>query len=300
MKNSDPSVAIVIVNYNNYLDTIECLESLKSIDYKNYSVFLVDNGSQNESVKYLSKYITTFPKEVFLLTTEKNLGFAGGCNLAIKKALELKYDYILLLNNDTIVEKDFLSKMISLSESRSDIGIVGCKIRYYNDKQKIWYAGGYISWFRFSGVHIGINEIDRGQYDKMKDVTFITGCCMLIKNEVLSRVGLLCEDFFLYNEDLDYCVRVMDHGYRLVYCPDSIVYHKVGQASGGEKSPFSIKCFVKSKKIFFKKNRRRVSFVRYYISYSLWFVFTFVKGVFAFFTGKVMVGRAYMEGLFLG
>lgn len=298
MKYINEKVAIIIVNYNNCFDTTQCLDSLKEIDYNYHEIYIVDNNSTNDSVLKLDRYISNYPKKIHFIKSNKNLGFAGGNNLAIRKALESDFDYFLLLNNDTVVEKDFLSEMLSIADRDDNIGIIGPKIRYFHNPQLIWYAGGYIDWFRFSGVHYGLNEIDRGQYDQIREVSFITGCCMLIKREVIEKVGLLCEDYFLYNEDLDYCVRVMDSGYKLIYNPKSVIYHKVGQSSGGEKSPVAIRHFVRSKKLFFKKFGYKVSKINYLISYSLWIQYTLLKGILAIIEGKIDEGKAYLEGLF--
>lgn len=247
-------VFIIVVNYNNYNDTIECVESLKDIDYENYQIIIIDNGSQNDSYDELKKKLPN----CLIMRSDKNLGFAGGNNLGIKYALTNGADYILLLNNDTIVEKDFLTYMVKAAEEDEKIGIVGGKINYYDKKDCIWFAGGKIDWLKFRVEHIGQREIDRGQYDKRCEITFMTGCCMLIKRKVFEKVGLLPEEYFMYFEDVDFCVRASEAGFKIIYEPKAKIYHKVGFSSGGEESPFALRWNNRNRILFMKKYKYNV------------------------------------------
>ena len=223
-----PKIGIIIVNFNGYKDTIDCLNSLRKITYSNYVIIVVDNASNNESVAELKKTIHT---EV-LLCSESNTGFSGGNNIGIKYALEHDCDYCLLLNNDTEVDQDFLSFLVEVAEQSKGKTVVTPKIRYYSDKTKIWYAGGMLNNITSRTNHIGINETDEGQYDESKPVTFVSGCCMLIPREIVDSVGLMEESFFLYCEDLEYCLRITGKGFELRYEPHSIIYHKVNASTG--------------------------------------------------------------------
>lgn len=244
-----PLVYIILLNYNGYKDTIECLESLEKITYKNYRIVVVDNASIDGSEKIIKN---KFPEHIFI-QAGSNLGFSGGNNVGIKYALQQGTDYVLLLNNDTIVEPDFLEPLVEEAEKSDQIGIMGGKINYYYDKNIIWSAGGYISDIKGCGYHYGIKEVDEGQYDEKREVTFLTGCIQLIKREVLEKVGLYDEDYFLYFEDVDYCYRTIKNNFKLVYVPTSKIYHKIS-ASTGDESSLALYYNHRNRLLFIKKN----------------------------------------------
>lgn len=234
MKNCEPKVCIILVNYNSHKDTTECVKSLLEIDYSNYNVILVDNASTEEDPVFEDTFLR---EKTILLKSDVNNGFSGGNNIAIKYAqAELEPDYFLLLNNDTIVDKHFLKEMVNCSKEYSDHAVIGGKIYYYHENNMLWYAGGSYNTDSGFAAHYGYKQIDDGSYSKNLYVSFITGCLMLIPREIIERVGLLNEEYFLYSEDTDYCCRVKNAGYDLVYCAKSIIYHKVS-ASTGENSP---------------------------------------------------------------
>lgn len=245
------SVAIIIVNYNGWRDTIECLESLRECSYPTYSVYVVDNGSKDESVEQI-RNIEYRISNIKLLITESNLGFSGGNNVGIKKALEDGAEYVLLLNNDTVVSKDFLTKLVGAAEGDLKIGIVGPKIYFADESgsladardklapifksRRIWFGGGKLNWLRTRGYHL-----DYGTQDdlcersptsyKLADIDYITGCCLLIKREVIDKIGLMPEDYFLYYEDVDWCLRAKQAGYRVMYTAEAYIWHKVSRST---------------------------------------------------------------------
>lgn len=221
-----PSVFIVLLNYNGVHDTLECVESLQKITYPNFRIIVVDNGSSGDDVQQLR----SLGKIILLIESDINLGFSGGNNLGIKSALESGAEYILLLNNDTVVEPDFLERLIDGFGEDDQIGITVPKINYYAEKGRVWYGGGYISKYRASGFTNGVGE-DETKYSTDKDVSFATGCCLLIKSSSISKVGLMDEGYFLYLEDTDYCMRYINAGYRIKYIGGSKIYHKVSAAT---------------------------------------------------------------------
>lgn len=257
-----PSVYIILVNYNGYKDTIECINSLTKINYDNYKIVIVDNASTDNSLNILKEKL----KDCVIIQEKSNLGFAGGNNLGIKYALNHKADYVMLLNNDTLVEPNFLNIMIDSFNKDYKIGMVGCKIMYYPEKNIIWYGGGCIDWFKFIGIHYGIGQADKGQCDNEREIDFMTGCCILMKKEVLKKVGFLSEEYFMYFEDVDFCVKVREAGYKIWYNFNAIIYHKVGLSSGGEESLFSIKWCTKNRLIFMNKYKDKVSNFKYFLS----------------------------------
>lgn len=220
-------VYIIILNWNGKNDTLECLKSLEKINYGNYKIIAVDNGSSDGSVFEIKE---KHPQTI-IIENKKNLGFAGGNNIGIKYAINDEVDYVLLINNDTTVEENFLNELVNVGESDKKTGILGPKICYYDEPKIIWSAGGNVNWLKNKGVHIGLNEVDRGQYNKTKEADYLTGCCLLIKREVIEKIGVLSEDYFLYYEDTDFCLRAKNAGYKCVFVSGSKIYHKVSRST---------------------------------------------------------------------
>ena len=223
-----PKVSIIILNWNGWADTLECLASLNRLDYNNFEIILIDNASKERpplvSVQFLKLAI-------FQIFNEKNLGFAGGNNQGIKIALERGADYVLLLNNDTTIETDFLSKLIEAGENNKAYGIFGPVIYCSDEPEKIWFAGGQFNWLKTRGSHIFIKPSE-----EFKKVDYITGCCLLAKKTVIEKIGLLSEDYFLYYEDADYCERAKKHNIKLWYDPSIVIWHKNAQSTDGSGS----------------------------------------------------------------
>jgi GT2 family glycosyltransferase len=224
---SQKKVHIILLNWNNEEDTLECIESLEEINYGNYKIIIVDNGSETKSVLKIEK---KYP-EMKIIKNKENLGFAGGNNVGIKYAIEDGADYVLLLNNDTTVEEDFLEKLVEAGELDKENGLLGSKTNYHSEQNRIWFAGGKVSWMKNKGTHIGLDEIDQGQYDKIKEVDYLTGCCLLVKREVIEKIGVLEEDYFLYYEDTDFSLRAKNTGYKIMYIPKSKIYHKISRST---------------------------------------------------------------------
>lgn len=242
------TVSIILVDYNSQDNTRECLSSVLQIKAKTfrYRVIIIDNASKKPFT--LTKKLQN--KNVEIVRSQANLGFTGGNNLAINYTRKHHQpDYVLLLNNDTIVDPDFAEEMLKCLRADVSAGIIGSKIYFYKGREYhaksytrnekgnvIWFAGASIDWLNLAAFHKGVDEIDRGQFDDQDETDFVTGCSMLIPVSVIDRVGLLSEDYFLYLEDVDYSLRVRQAGYKLKYCPKSIVWHKNAGSSGGAGS----------------------------------------------------------------
>lgn len=220
-------VYVIVLNWNGKDDTLECLRSLRSTNYDNYQIVLVDNGSEDDSVKAVRE---SFP-EVEIVETGKNLGFAGGNNVGMKYAAQKGADYVFLINNDTTVDPNYLTELVAVGDSDANIGLIGSKIYYHSEPDTIWFAGGKTNWLKNKGEHIGLNEKDHRQYETQKEVDYLTGCSLLIKKEVIDKIGVLEEDYFLYYEDTDFSMRARNAGYKIVYAPKSIIYHKVSRST---------------------------------------------------------------------
>jgi hypothetical protein len=222
-------IAIIIVNYNGYIDTAECIESIQKSTYFLYQIIVVDNKSTDDSVDNLKKYQNIY--SFVLLEINDNRGFSAGNNFGIKYAIDQQFDYILLLNNDTLVDSSLLHELVKTEEIYFDKAIITSKIYYAYDKDVLWYAGGKFNKITSRTEHIGIHEIDQGQYDTEKKVSLISGCCMFFPCESVNVIGLMDEDYFLYCEDTDYGCRFVEAGFDLVYQPKAILYHKVNSST---------------------------------------------------------------------
>lgn len=245
-----PSIFIIIINWKGWQDTVVCLKSLLKNDYKNFQVVVIDNRSQDESYEKLLEWCRARDRFT-VFQTETNLGFAGGNNIGIKYALDKNADFILLLNNDTIVTEEFLSGLVKTAKEE-EAGIVGCKILYHSDAL-IWYLGGKMSWLRGGAYHPGKGRSEHIITNKPFEVDFVTGCMMLIKREVFGKIGLLDESYFLYNEDADYCMKAFKNGIKMVVDPLTTIYHKERSTDGGWKS-YHIYYLIRNKLIFMKRH----------------------------------------------
>jgi hypothetical protein len=234
---ANPKVFVILVNWNNWDETRECLESLAAVIYSDYEVIIVDNGS-NERPPVAKR------GRVELLCNDSNLGFAGGNNVGIKYALDHGADYVMLLNNDTVVAPDFLTELVRTSEKNFSSGILGSQIYKYGTDEVV-FDGGKINIWLNKAEHTGnaeslppssIPPLRKGGVGGGGGVDYITGAAMLMKREVIEKIGLMREEFFLYYEDVDWCLRARRAGYKCVLVPTSKVWHKVS-ATTKEGSP---------------------------------------------------------------
>jgi len=248
MNLSDLKVAIVLLNYRSKKETVECLESLEKI--KNEITAIIVDNSPTESRDFIKEKIKEIKKfNVELIKSDVNTGFSGGNNIGIHHALANGYDYVLILNNDTVVDENFLSNLLLTAEKDKKVGAVVPKIyfakghefhkkRYKKEElgKVIWYAGGIIDWKNVIGLHRGVDEVDKGQYDKTLETEYATGACMLLKKEAIEDVGMFDEDFFLYYEDSDLSMRMKKKGYKILFEPSSFIWHKNASSTGGSGS----------------------------------------------------------------
>ncbi len=263
-----PKVAIIILNYNCWKDTIETVQSVIKNDYSNFEVFVVDNCSTDDSWQKLNQWYTTFgsfnlklKSSFFLVQNPVNNGFAGGNNFGIKIATKKRVDYFLILNPDVEVEKNFLSEMVKFYEnslksrtlnlSKRKIGFVGPRIFYHHNRNLIYSNGGKINWSFTKGKLIDNGEnfknIDSEtpfavknqkdfRYKGFKEMPFetdyVSGTALLIHKNVLNDIGLMDESFFLYYEDTEWALRASKKGYKHFIVPSSIIYHKESVSTG--------------------------------------------------------------------
>jgi len=209
---------------------MECLDSLNRLDYSNFEIILIDNGSKERPPLVNVQFLKL---SIFQIFNDKNLGFAGGNNQGINIALERGADYILLLNNDTTVEPDFLKKLVAVAEANKDYGILGPVINFYDQPEEIWFAGGQLNGLKTQGRHIFI-----APKNNLEKVDYITGCCLLIKKEVIEKIGLLAEEYFLYYEDTDWCQRARRAGYLCGLAGEAKIFHKQSRSAQEFSYPY--------------------------------------------------------------
>ncbi len=247
-----PKVYIVVLNYNGKIDTLECLESIFRISYSNFQVILVDNNSEDGSVEAVRK---KFGRRVGIIQNKLNLGFAEGNNVGIRKALKGSADYILILNNDTVVNPNFLDILLKNVQTHPGFVVFSPQIRKYPEKNKIWYGGGRFIWplasvEMFNRGHL----INKTKLKKPTQVSFVSGAAMLVKASVFKKVGVLDKKFFLYWEETDWEARALRVGMKFLYVPDAVIWHKVGASSGGAKNPKMQYYFWRNNLLFARKN----------------------------------------------
>ncbi len=241
-------IYIILINYNSQKNTIECLDSLSKIKTSGFeiSTIVVNNSPENIIVVNEERYKSIGLKLIF---SAENVGFSGGMNLGISEAIKNNTDYILIHNNDTLVKQDFLQKLFDFAEKNENVGIMSPKIyfakgfefhkdRYRNDElgRVVWYAGGEIDWKNVIGQNMNVDEVDNGQFDKNIEVDFATGCSMLIRSDLIRKIGSFNEKYFLYYEDADLSVRAKKNGDKVYLVADSIVWHKNAGSAGGSGS----------------------------------------------------------------
>jgi len=226
----EPFIGIIMVNYNGLTDTVECIDSIRQMSYKNFKIIVVDNKSTDDSVKRLRE--KKMEADFELIECESNLGFSAGNNAGIQYALDLGVEYLLLINNDTLTDTEFLKNLMDKTTQLPKNSVTTGTIYYSENRKMIWYGGGGFNKRTAKVSHFGFgSQMFRLPPDPI-EVSFISGCCMCIPSAIIEKVGLLDENYFLYEEDVDYCYRLQNNGVKLFYIPDAVLYHKVSSSTG--------------------------------------------------------------------
>lgn len=272
-----PKVSIIILNWNGSKDTLPCLTSLFKITYPNYEIIVVDNASQAEDI---FKIRQKFPS-LNILKNKTNLGFAEGNNVAIRQILKQgQSDFILLLNNDTTVTKNFLNHLVETAQNYQNSGILGPKIYYYRRQgnTKVIQSIG-------SMINLSLGKISpvKQKNNCPLAVDFVTGACLLIKTAVIKKIGLLDKKFFCVFEDADWCLRAKTAGFLILYVPRSVIYHKVGQTI---KKTSPVYYYTRNLFWFEFKHASPLQLLLFLLNY---FIFIFP----AYFFGYLLVKRNY-------
>lgn len=229
-------IFVITVNWNGKKDTLDCLQSLDRVEFAGeLGVVVVDNASKDGSLKSIRERFGN----VHIIANRTNRGFSGGNNQGLEFALRHGADYVLLVNNDTILAQQAVQHLYESLEKHKDVGVASPKIYFlggsefhhtrYKDSERgkvLWYAGGLIDWDTVSASHRGVDEVDKGQYDQEAKTDFATGCAMMIRVQILKEVGFFDERYYLYYEDLDLTMRIKKRGAEIRYVPGAIIWHK--------------------------------------------------------------------------
>lgn len=284
-----PLVTIVTVNYNQPGETAEMLDSVMKISYPNIEIIVVDNGSTVGNLEEaISEYAT-----VKIIKSPENMGFAGGNNLGIRASTG---DYILLLNNDTLVHPDFLEPLVIKCQENPKIGVVSPKIYFFHSPGVLQYTGvSEINTLTTRGGGWGSRMKDEGQFESDTETFFGHGAAMLIPKKVIEQVGLMAEIFFLYYEEMDWCKRIRNAGYKIFYVHNSVVYHKESVSTGRE-SPLKTYYLNRSRILYLRRN---VKFPKLLISIAYQAFVAIPKNIVQFIVqGKPKHLKAYYSAIF--
>jgi GT2 family glycosyltransferase len=225
-----PSVHVVTINWNGLSDTLACLDSLKAQDYDNVKIHVVDNASEASEPAALA---AAHP-DVEILKQETNLGFCGGNNVAIRSAVTAGADYVLVLNNDTIVPPQLISELVAASNRIADVGAVSPLILSYPETDTVWFAGS--AWEAetagFRHLLAGCHRTEQRATEPIESL-YACGCCMLVSAQVLEQIGLMDERYFAYYDEADWCSRMTEAGLRCYVIPSATVLHRVSRSTPG-------------------------------------------------------------------
>src|SRR5829696_3287994 len=219
-------VATVVLTWNGRDDTLRCLESLERLDWPRHSTIVVDNGSTDGT----TAAVEAAHPDVTVIDTGQNLGFAAGNNVGLKAALEMGADFALLLNNDTVVAPDLVTRLVEEADRHPDAGALCPLIYYLDEPDRIWYAGARFDARRgHNGRHTGYGERDYGQYDRIREIGRATGAAMMVRRKVIEEVGMLDGELFLQVEDVEWSLRMRRAGWRIFFVPSGKVWHHVSR-----------------------------------------------------------------------
>ena len=258
-----PLVSIISVNYNQKEETFDFLDSVEDSDYENIEVILVDNGSKDPIGNSIEKKYNNLT----YLYSENNLGFAGGNNLGMVSS---KGKYLVFLNNDTIIPPDFISKMVSFMESDKTVGMASPKVVFPDGT--IQYAGAIeINLLTGRGKRIGLFEKDNGQYDRNYETDLPHGAAMITRRDIVGKVGLMPEEYFLYYEEHDWCLKIKNEAYKMFFVGETSVIHKES-VSVGVDSPLKVYYMNRNRILFLRRNASgfsRFSGILFYLMFAL-------------------------------
>jgi GT2 family glycosyltransferase len=228
IKSTHPKIHLIVLNWNDKELSGKCLSSIEKVSYPNYKVLIVDNNSQDGSVEFFKENFSQYD----VLALEDNLKYAGGNNAAVEYLKPKEEDFLVFINNDTIVSSDFLDHLIEPFLNDANCIITVPKILFAMDINKIWYAGGIVNMWKGKIDHIGIRNFDGPRYSFMMETDYATGCCLCINSADFKKLDYFDTMFNMYCEDVDLSIRAKRMNRKIVYSPKSIILHSVSQSLG--------------------------------------------------------------------
>jgi GT2 family glycosyltransferase len=263
MSSITPKICIVILNWNGWEDTVDCVASCLKLTYATVTIIIVDNASTDGSESILHE---RFP-DIRIIQTRTNLGYAGGNNVGIRHAFESGADYVWLLNNDTVVDPAALNEMVRVAEQDPRVGMLGPKILLHSRPEYLNCIGSTINLITGQPRLVGLGEKDDGRFDDIREMDTLSGCSLLVRKEVVDAVGLLDERFFLFYEETDWILRAKRAGYRMLYVPGAKIWHKVSASVGGHQSPLMLYYMTRNNPLLMRQNVGALAFARFLIIY---------------------------------
>ena len=260
-------LGVILVNYNGIEYNEACINSILASEWEgDIRIFCVDNDSKDGSPARLLECYGSEPW-FRLIRMERNSGFSAANNVGLCEAVEEGCDFLMLLNNDTCIEKGMIKKLVECTEGK--FCIVAPKICYWDQRDIIWSAGGFLTPVIRKPGSYGEGKADTEVYDRQKECTCLNGCCMFMSSETFLRIGIMDEDFFLYYEDTEYCMRAMEKGCSLFYCSEAKMYHKVSASTGGSKSPACAYYISRNWPMCMRKRMEKVRFPLFFTYFLL-------------------------------
>jgi GT2 family glycosyltransferase len=290
---NEAKIGVVTVTYNSGQVLDGFLSSLLRQSHRNFFLYVVDNTSSDDTLERLARYDD---HRLALIANSENVGVARGNNQGIRAALEAGCEFVLLINNDVEFGVDLLLNLWNGSRDYK-CDMVVPKIVYFEDPNRIWCAGGFFDRLKgYLGSPYGLDEIDRGQFDEVREVEFAPTCCMLIRKEVFGRLGLMDEQYFIYFDDTDFCLRATKHGLKMVYLPSVKLGHKVSSLTGGAQSKFAVRHLTRNHVYYMRKNFAFWKRAYYLPAYQLRLIYKLLFHVVDW-NGFSLRQSAFFEGL---
>lgn len=293
MDKLNKSVYIIVLNYKNLEDTLFCLKSLRNIKYKAYHVVVVDNDSQDGSYEYLKEHETDYK----VMQSGVNRGYAAGNNVGIRYAVAQGADYVCILNNDVEVEPDFLQKLVSYMEDDSKVGMVGPVVYEFSNRNIIQSAGCTIT--------TGLGKTSSPLRGKNKNVISkelvkycdgLSGSCLLIRRDALEKAGLIPEMYFLFFEEMEWCLNIRKHGYKLAVVCGAEVYHK-GAATVKKTGTFYKYYVARNQVLFVRRNGTMFDLSLFLLREGLGYLYRRIFSISSHREIRKMEFDAFWEGL---
>ncbi len=257
----NPKVSIISVNYDEPEMTCQLLESIDNLKLSDIEIIIVDNASPTKSPEIIK---TKFP-HVNLIVSKENLGFAGGNNLAIKQA---KGQYLFFVNNDAVLSENTIENLLVTFKNHKNIGVVSPKHYHFGEEKIINYAGATnINYVTGRNRIIGYNEIDKGQFDLPSETFYCHGAAMMVPKNIISDIGMIPENYFLYYEEIEWCEIIRKKGYKVFYQPNSLIHHKIS-GTIGQDSLLKVYYMTRNRIIFMKRNKSIFPFILFFMLIS--------------------------------